>query len=86
MISPFDLADDRAYAAWRERKFDTAPRRIEDIVVRLDDPRRLTAAERDALLSAGRKAVLALAAAAKLDDAFQHDYKSLSYAIRQAGD
>ncbi len=50
MISPFDLADDRAYAAWRERKLDTAPRRIEDIVVRLDDPRRLTTAERDALL------------------------------------
>jgi hypothetical protein len=32
--SPFDLADTAAYAAWRERKLDTAPRRIEDIVVR----------------------------------------------------
>jgi len=47
---PFDLADAAAYAAWRERKLDTAPRRIEDIVVALDDPRVLTEDERAALL------------------------------------
>jgi alpha-ketoglutarate-dependent taurine dioxygenase len=47
--SPFDLADDRAYAVWRERKLDTAPRRLEEILVALDDPRRLTNAERSAL-------------------------------------
>jgi hypothetical protein len=33
---PFDLADAAAYAAWRERKLDTAPRRIEDILVPLE--------------------------------------------------
>ena len=38
---PFDLADAAAYAAWRERKLDTAPRRIEDILVAIDDPRHL---------------------------------------------
>jgi len=48
--SPFDLDDGRAYAAWRERKLDIAPRRIEDIVVALDDPRALSADERRALL------------------------------------
>lgn len=45
MASPFDLDNDAAYAAWRERKLDTAPRRIEDIVVAVDDPRRLTPEE-----------------------------------------
>lgn len=50
MGNPFDLADSAAYRRWRERKLDSAPRRIEDIVVALDDPRALTAGERDALL------------------------------------
>ena len=50
MNSPFDLDDGRAYAAWRERKLDIAPRRVEDIVVALDDPRALSADERRALL------------------------------------
>ena len=35
MPGPFDLNDARAYAAWREQKLDTAPRRIEDIIVTL---------------------------------------------------
>ena len=48
--SPFDLDNTAAYAKWRERKLDSAPRRIEDIVVALDDPRALRAGERDALL------------------------------------
>jgi len=48
--SPFDLDATAAYAAWRQRKLDTAPRRIEDILVELDDPRTLTTAERARLL------------------------------------
>jgi hypothetical protein len=48
--SPFDLADVSAYRTWRERKLDTAPRRIEDIVVELDDPRRLAPAQRQRLV------------------------------------
>jgi alpha-ketoglutarate-dependent taurine dioxygenase len=50
MPGPFDLADSASYQRWRERKLDSAPRRIEDIVVALDDPRSLAAGERDALL------------------------------------
>jgi len=50
MPSPFDLDDPANYRQWREKKLDSAPRRIEDILVRLDDPRRLTTGERDALL------------------------------------
>ena len=50
MAGPFDLADAAAYARWRQRKLDTAPRRIEDIVVAIDDPRQLTATERASVL------------------------------------
>ena len=50
MGNPFDLDDSASYRQWRERKLDVAPRRIEDILVALDDPRALTATELDALL------------------------------------
>jgi hypothetical protein len=50
MPGPFDLQDANAYRAWRERKLDTAPRRIEDIVVALDDPRRLESPQRQRLV------------------------------------
>jgi hypothetical protein len=48
--NPFDLADNAAYAAWRQQKLDTAPRRLEDIIVVINDPRQLTAAERASLV------------------------------------
>ena len=50
MPGPFDLQDDTGYARWREHKLDTAPRRLEDILVEIDDPRRLTTAERTRLV------------------------------------
>jgi hypothetical protein len=40
--SPFDLAFDTAYLHWRERKLAEAPTRLEDLIVEIDDPRRLT--------------------------------------------
>jgi len=60
MGSPFDLADAAAYAEWRQRKLDTAPRRIEDILVELGDPRQLTFAERDRLLALNASASMAV--------------------------
>jgi len=52
MILPahFDLDNAGAYAAWRERKLAAYPRRLDDLVVEVADPRRLTLAEREALL------------------------------------
>ena len=50
MPGALDLDDLAAYRRWREGKFDSAPRRIEDILVALDDPRALTSRQRDALL------------------------------------
>lgn len=68
MNSPFDLGDDRAYATWRERKLDTAPRRLEDILVSLDDPRRLSVAEREHLLERCATANMAIYTSATGED------------------
>jgi hypothetical protein len=49
--SPFDLADDDAYQRWRDAKRASQPRRVEDLIVDVADPRRLTPGERSALLA-----------------------------------
>lgn len=48
--SPFDLAQPAAYARWRAAKLAAHPKRAEDLIVDVADPRRLTLAERTALL------------------------------------
>ncbi len=60
MPGPFDLGDAVAYARWREQKLDTAPQRIEDIVVALDDPRRLTVDERQRLIDLNARCNMAI--------------------------
>lgn len=50
LSNPFDLDDDAAYAAWRHWKRAVRPRRLEDLVVDLRDPRDPSPAEVDALL------------------------------------
>ncbi|HEX8961737.1 MAG TPA: TauD/TfdA family dioxygenase [Rhodocyclaceae bacterium] len=60
MATPFALDDAAAYAAWRERKLDTAPRRIEDILVEVDDPRELTPAQRARLVELNAVANMAI--------------------------
>ena len=49
MPGPFDLADPRAYAAWRDAKLAAHPARVEDVIVAVQDPRALSAAEHTAL-------------------------------------
>jgi len=60
MPGPFDLKDARAYAVWREQKLDTSPRRIEDIIVKLDDPRELKPAERTSLVDLNKRCNMAI--------------------------
>jgi len=60
MPGPYDLDDARVYAVWREQKLDTAPRRIEDIVVTLDDPRQLKTAERASLVDLNQRCNMAI--------------------------
>lgn len=56
----FDLDNATAYAAWRGSKLATHPRSLGDLVVEIADPRRLTSAERAALLARCAVANMAL--------------------------
>jgi len=58
--SPFDLGDDETYRRWRAAKLAGHPSRIEDLMVDVGDPRRLTAAEQGALLEVCRRANMAI--------------------------
>jgi hypothetical protein len=49
--SPFDLDDDTGYRAWRDWKLRHRARDAADLLVELDDPRRLTVGERQRLLA-----------------------------------
>lgn len=60
MPGPFDLQDVAAYARWREQKLDTAPRRLEDIVVELDDPRRLAPEQRGRIVALNARCNMAI--------------------------
>jgi hypothetical protein len=54
--SPFDLTREDAYRAWRDHKLASHPAHLEDLVVEVRDPRRLSEAERSALLVRCRRA------------------------------
>lgn len=56
----FDLADETAYARWRDAKVSAYPERLEELVVEVNDPRRLTDAEHAALLERLRRANMAI--------------------------
>ena len=45
LSSPFDLDNDVAYHAWLENKMDDYPQEIEDIIVEVNDTKKLSAAE-----------------------------------------
>ena len=49
MPNPFDLADETAYRAWRDAKLAAYPRRIDELIVPVADPRALTPQEKRAL-------------------------------------
>jgi len=66
MASPFDLADDTAYRAWRDVKLAAYPRSIDELIVPLADPCALTAAETRALAIAVARANLVFYAAPHL--------------------
>lgn len=63
-----DLDDETGYAAWREWKLRQAPASIDDLIVEVRDPRRLSAAERTALIERCRRANMAIYASACGDD------------------
>ncbi len=68
LTAHIDLDNSTAYAAWREAKLAAHPRRLEDLLVEVADPRRLTSAEREALLARCGVANMALYASATGSD------------------
>ena len=60
MANPFDLADEASYQAWRVRKLGAYPRRVEELIVEVADPRHLTPAEHAAILDRCRRANMAI--------------------------
>jgi len=69
MPGPFDPNDAAAYAAWRERKLADHPRRLEEVIVEVRNPRDLTAAERAALADRVARCNMAIYAGRTGDDA-----------------
>ena len=61
-----DRPDD--YARWRDQKLAQAPRRLEELVVEVRDPRQLSLAEHQAIIERCRRANLAIYVTALGDD------------------
>ena len=58
--SPFVLENDELYQAWRDFKIKGYPQDIGDIIVAIEDPRKLTQTEYEALLQRCRKTNMAI--------------------------
>ena len=57
---PFALDDEQAYRCWRDQKLASYPRRAEDLIVEVHDPRDLTASEVERLRRVCRSANMAV--------------------------
>lgn len=80
--NPFALQDSEAYARWRDWKLRRHPRAIEELMVEIADPFRLTAVEREAILERCRRANMALYA---LRDGVGEDKEAIRALGRQLG-
>lgn len=58
--NPFDLADDYAYAQWRDKKWAEYPARIEALVVEVVNPCALSSLEEEAIRRCCRRANMAI--------------------------
>jgi Taurine catabolism dioxygenase TauD, TfdA family len=65
---PFDLDDESAYHAWLENKMDDYPQEIDDIIVDVNDPRKLTEAELKVIRGLIKKTNMAIYAGNTGDD------------------
>ena len=66
MPSPFDLANESGYRAWRAARLAAYPRSVDELVVPLADPRHLSPDEIDALETRCARANMAIYSAAHL--------------------
>ncbi len=68
MSSPFDLTNDSAYQQWRAEKLRGYPSSLEQLVVEIDDPRKLTTAQHSKLAAILKKTNMAIYAGKTSDD------------------
>ncbi len=66
--TPFDLDNDDLYLYWRDTKLLDYPETLADLVVEINDPRKLTEAEHQKLLSVCQKANMVIYAGKTGDD------------------
>jgi len=66
--SPFDLADADSYRRWRDARLAAAPRSIDELIVEVQDPRRLSETEFEAILARCRRANMAIYVSQAGDD------------------
>jgi hypothetical protein len=59
-FNPFALDNDADYQKWRSRKLENYPSSLADLVVQVNDPRRLTQSEHDAILALCQKTNMAI--------------------------
>ncbi|MDP1898357.1 MAG: TauD/TfdA family dioxygenase, partial [Sulfurimicrobium sp.] len=59
-FNPFALDNDTDYQNWRNRKLKNYPASLTDLIVQVNDPRKLTQSEHDAILALCRKANMAI--------------------------
>lgn len=57
---PFDLDADAAYRRWRDTKLEHYPRSVDELVVEVSDPRRLSRGEKARIIELCRRANMAL--------------------------
>lgn len=76
--SPYDLANESGYRAWRDAKLAAYPRSIDDLIVPLADPRHLTPAEFAALEDRCARANMAIYSAPHLPAADKSIPKQLA--------
>ncbi len=58
--SPFSLDNNELYKQWRDQKLENYPEKLTDVLVEINDPRKLTGTEHAALLERCQKANMAL--------------------------
>ena len=65
--TPFDLDNDDLYQQWRDTKLADYPQTLADLVVEINDPRKLTEAELASAIFVGCSDVLARSKRAQMD-------------------
>ena len=68
LVTPFDLNNDDLYQQWRTAKLKDYPETLGDLVVEINDPRKLTESEHQKLLSLCQKANMVVYAGKTGDD------------------